>query len=411
MTKQRRHKWTFAPRFRRNAFGWRSQTPIKRIREGVKEIRAVAGKDPLSGAEGAVRLLEKLSPALARVDSSSGAIGTAVNNAIKALVPVIANAPAEDRQRGKWLERLWKAVEEDDIPYLELLPEYWGSLCGSQEFASMWADRFIHTVRDIWSPDRKSRGHFFKGTSACLSALYHAGRYGEVMELLGLSSCKFWYYRKWGVKALVAKGKNDDAIRFAEDSRGMNQPDSLISETCEEILLSKGRAEEAYKRYALDANRKTTYLATFRAISKKYPDRQPGKILADLVKSTPGKEGKWFAAAKSAGLYREAIDIANQSPCDHRTLTRAARDMKTEQPLFAVAAGLTALRWLLAGYGYEITGLDVLKALSFTLEASENAGCRQETLERISCMAASKPSGKNSVAGILRRQLKREKDR
>ena len=66
-------------------------------------------------------LLEKLSPAIEHVDSSSGAIGTSVNRAIDALVQIIAEAPANDKQREKWLERLWSAVEQDQIPLLRPL--------------------------------------------------------------------------------------------------------------------------------------------------------------------------------------------------------------------------------------------------------------------------------------------------
>ncbi len=76
------HKWTFRTRFRRRAFGWRSQTAIKRIKEAVSEIKKTARKDPLLGAEGAVLFLEKVSPAIEQVDSSSGAIGTAASNAV-----------------------------------------------------------------------------------------------------------------------------------------------------------------------------------------------------------------------------------------------------------------------------------------------------------------------------------------
>jgi len=43
-----------------------------------------------------------------------------------------------------------------------------------------------------------------------------------------------------------------------------------------------------------------------------------------LVETTPGSEAKWFAAAKDAGLYDEALDLAGRAPCDPRTLTRAA---------------------------------------------------------------------------------------
>ena len=103
------YKWTFKARFRRHAFGWRSKPAIQRVKEAVSEIRKVARKNPVLGAEGAVTFLERVSPALEHVDGSSGAIGTAVNNAIVELVPVIAKAPAEMETRREWLERLWEA--------------------------------------------------------------------------------------------------------------------------------------------------------------------------------------------------------------------------------------------------------------------------------------------------------------
>ena len=142
MTSPVTHKWIFAPRFRRNAFGWRSQPALVRVKEAVTEIKKVVRKDPVLAAEGAVLFLEKVSPALAHVDSSSGAIGTAVNNAIDVLASIIANAPADDSVRDKWLERFWQAVEDDDIPYIELLPEYWGEPCATPK-ASITMGRFI----------------------------------------------------------------------------------------------------------------------------------------------------------------------------------------------------------------------------------------------------------------------------
>jgi len=94
MAKASPYKWEFLARFRRHAFGWKSQPAIKRIKEAVSEIKKVARKDKLLTAEGAVLFLEKVSPALEHVDSSSGSIGTAVNNAIAALVDIIATTPA-----------------------------------------------------------------------------------------------------------------------------------------------------------------------------------------------------------------------------------------------------------------------------------------------------------------------------
>ena len=404
MSSGTKHTWTFRARFRRHAFGWRSQPAIKRIKEAVSEIKKVARKDPILGGEGGVLFLEKISPAVEQVDSSSGAIGGTVNCAIDTLVPVIAGAPAEGKMRDKWLERLWQAVETDDIPYIEMLPDYWGELCVTPERASYWADEFIDAVRMTWGA-RPEMGNYFKGTSACLSALLKAGRNAEIMELLEIAPYKFWHDREWGVKALLSMGKKAEALRFAEDSRGRNEPDFMISEICEDILLTSGMAEEAYSRYAIEANQRITYLATFRAIIKKYPNKKPVDILKDLVAGTPGYEGKWFAAARSAGLYDEAIELANRTPCEPKTLTRAARDMAETEPRFAVEAGVAALRWLEEGYGYEISDLDVLEAYDYTMKAAENGGCKAETLERIRELVAGENSEDRFVAGILGGEL------
>src|SRR2546423_7438027 len=108
------HAWKFKSRFRRNAFGWRGSRPaIERIDEALAEINAVARTDPSLAAEGAVAFLERVSPALEQIDSSSGAIGSAVNRAIADLVAIIADAPAERRTREKWLDRLWAAHDAD----------------------------------------------------------------------------------------------------------------------------------------------------------------------------------------------------------------------------------------------------------------------------------------------------------
>ena len=402
------HKWNFAPRFRRNAFGWRSQPAITRIKEAVAEIKKTARKDPVPAAEGAVLFLEKVSPALAQVDGSSGAIGSAVNGAIDVLASIIASAPADNTVRDKWLDRLWQAVEEDDIPYIELLPEYWGDLCATPERASKWADMFVEGLLMEWK-NKTSSGHFvyFKGTSACFSALLKAGRNKEILSLLERSPYKYWHYRKWGVKALVAMGRKAEAIRYAEGKLEKNDPQGEIARVCEEILLSSGMADEAYARYAIIANRGTTNLATFRAIAKKYPRKTAREILNDLVESTPGNEGKWFASAKSAGLYDEAIELANKTPCDPRTLTRAAKEAAKERPGFSVEAGMAALRWICEGYGYEITSLDILDAYRYTMEAAANAGKGPETLERIRRLAATQTPSARFVVSVLGKELGR----
>lgn len=164
----------------------------------------------------------------------------------------------------------------------------------------------------VWSPSRQPGG-CFHGTIACLSALFHAGRHEELLTLHDKAPSSMWHYREWGVKALAAIGRKAEALRYAEASRGLNDNPIAIARACEEITLSSGLDDEAYARYAIEAIRGTTFLATFRAIAKKYPTKAPPKIFDDLVASTPGLKGKWFAAAKDAGLYDEAIALAQRT--------------------------------------------------------------------------------------------------
>jgi hypothetical protein len=397
-----RHEWEFKARFRRHAFGWKSQPAITRIRQAVVEIRKVARNDPILAAEGAITFLERVSAALEHVDSSSGAIGTAVNKALAELVPIIAGAPADEKTRDAWLERLFEAHEADRIPYIELLADRWGDLCASTTVASAWADRLIGITRMALSPDPNLRGHFH-GTSACLSALFRAGRFDELVALLEVDT--IWPYKQWAVRALAAGGKPAEALRYAESCRSPWASDHQIDALCEEILLSSGRVGEAYARYALRPNRGGTYLATFRAVATSYPHKPAAEILGDLVKTTPGDEGKWFAAAKDAGLYDEALALASRAPCDPRTLARAARDYAEKQPAFAAAAGVLSIQWLARGYGHEITGADVREAYRSAVAAAERLGGAADVKDRIREIVAADGARARFVAAVLGSEL------
>ena len=398
MPKAGGYAWRFKTRFRRHAFGWKSQPAITRLQEALSEITQVARLEPLLAAEGAIALLERLSPALEYVDSSSGAIGSAVNRAIAELVPIIAAAPADARIRAGWLDRLFEAHAADQIPYIERLAEYWGELCSSRELASEWADRLINITRLALSPDKSTRG-YFHGTSVCLSALFTAGRYDELIELVHADV--LWSYKRWAVKALAAQGRRPEAIAYAERCRGPWASNTDIDGLCEEILLASGHTAEAYARYAISANRAATYLGWFRAVAKKYPDKPPAVVLADLVAHTPGEEGKWFAAAKEVKLFGEAVALANATPCDPKTLTRAARDFTQTNPEFAVEAGLAALRWLVQGFGYEVTALDVRAAYSHTVAAAVNAGVTAAVRTRIRALFDDPGARSGFVARVI----------
>ena len=101
------HTWSFSARFRTGAYSWKaSRLACQRLREAVSEIKKAAKRDPVIGAEGAVRLMEKIWPALEHVDSSSGALGSAVNKTLDDLIPIVVNAPADENTRDEWLDRL-----------------------------------------------------------------------------------------------------------------------------------------------------------------------------------------------------------------------------------------------------------------------------------------------------------------
>lgn len=266
--------------------------------------------------------LEKLAPAIEQVDSSSGGIGSAVNRAIETLVPIITKAKVSRAGREKWLERLWDALQEDDVPYLQYLGEFWAELCTTPDIASKWADYLSPTLTTMWDRCTRSGEYgYFKGTTACLSALYAAGRHDELLAPIAKSEPRYksWHNRVWGAKALAAAGKREEAIRYAEDSKGLNASMLAIAAFCESVLLECGFADEAYARYAVEATYATTNLATFKAIVKKYPGKLRETILRDLVTSQPGQEGKWFAAAMDAGFFEPAIELANRA---HQTRGR-----------------------------------------------------------------------------------------
>ena len=369
MSPPNKHKWTFPARFRAGGYSWKaSKLASQRLREAVSEIKKVAKKDPLLGAQGAVRLIEKLWPALEHIDSSSGALGSAVYKTLGALIPVIVKAPADEKTRAQWLDQLWRAMEDDGVDYLSPVGDQWGDICGSVEVAGRWADDLVSTLRACWSDP--TPGSYFHGATACLSCLLVAGRYQELLDLLASDRKPFWHYRRYGVQALLALGAKADAIRYAEASRGLNQPDSAIDQACEEILISSGLHDEAYQRYGLSAALGNSYIARFRAVAKRYPNKDTSRILSDLIAETPGEEGKWFATAKDLKLFDLALELANRSHCEPKTLTRAARDYREAQPEFALGCALAALRWLGEGWGYEVTSTDVVEAYDRALDAA-----------------------------------------
>jgi len=189
-------------------------------------------------------------------------------------------------------------------------------------------------------------------------------------------------------RALAARGDVDGGVALMEGLRSVHAPDMALSAVAEQLLLDAGRVDEAYALYGIQATSANTHIATFRAIAKRYPGIEPGRILGDLVASTPGEEGKWFATAKTLKQYELALALARRAPVDPKTLVRAARDHVKNQPAFALEVALMALYWMARGEGYELTGADVGEARVHAVAAAGNLRPGSDVTERIAVNVA-----------------------
>jgi hypothetical protein len=358
-------KWQFKTRFRANAYGWRgSSLAISRLKEAASEIKGAAKSDSVAAGDGVVSLMERIWPAFQDIDTSSGALGTAVGRTLDELIPILADAPVDHATRSKWLERLFEAVQNDGVEYLGPVEERWGEIARYPDLIDEYADRLIATVRHAWA-DHQTFQHVI-GTSICLSCLLESGRYAELQELLATRRHRF------GAEALVRQRQWEAAIAFAEAVRGGTNSGSYeksIDRFCENILIQHGRSDEAYRRYGLRAASGTTNLSVYRSLVRTYPDRDPRQMLLDLIE-TRGDKGKWFAAAKDAGFLDIAVECAAAHGADPSTLVRAARDFRGKDPRFAAAVALLALSNLLAGGGYDPQVAEAYDAVKHLLSAS-----------------------------------------
>jgi len=368
-------KWQFKTKFRTRAYGWSgSKLAISRLKEAAAEIRSVAKSDPVTAGDGIVSLMERIWPAFQDIDTSSGALGSAIARTLDELIPILVKAPADRVTRGKWLERLFEAVQNDGVEYLAPAECRWGEIAQYPDLINDYADRLIGMVRRAWS-DHQSFQHVI-GTSICLSCLLEAGRYAELQGLLAIRKLKFWSWHRFGAEALVRQELWEAAIAYAEAVRSKTNPafdERSIDQFCEDLLIRHGRSDQAYQKYGLRAVGGTTNLAVYRALTRRYPDRDRRQMLLDLIESR-GDEGKWFAAAKDAGFLDIALDCARIAGADPSTLVRAARDFGEAEPRFATLVGLQAIRHLLGGGGYDPPLSDASAAVEFVFGAAQRCG-------------------------------------
>jgi len=346
-----KRQWEFKSKFRAGIYSWKgSAKATKNLRAAVSEIRKAYKSDPLEAVEAIVWLMGRFWPAFRDIDSSSGALGKAVNDTIDKLLPLVIDAPADEPLRKKWTVRLFEAICDDGVEYLGCLTEQWGRICVTASLRAFWVEEFLPpTERALKS--RRDDYYFFVGASACLSCLLESGRYDELRRLLDLDDPPFWHYESYWVEALLRQGQIDDAIRHAQsllpgdddDLDGFHaySPDALeIKRFCEQTLYDAGRRREAYEHYSLAAQPDTTYLNHFRSLVRRYPEFEPGEILMDLIEQSGRPKQAWFSSARKCELYDIALQCAESGPVNPSTLATAARDTLGSHPDFAwFAAG------------------------------------------------------------------------
>lgn len=370
-----KHKWKFKSYFRREAYGWNGTAKAaKRMKEAVSEIKKIARKDSALAGEGTVELFVRLYPALMHIDGSSGSLGTAVNKTIDTLIPILIKADWDMNTRGKWLDKLYVAIQDDGWGTFDDLRDYWGEICVYPGLAHLWADQFSPTVKEVFSSIKYSH---FVGTDMCLSCLVFTERYDELQELLQLRMSPWWTYNKFWVMALIKQGKPQEALNYAKQIRSesnTNNEDYEIDNFCESVLIDMGRVEEAYEKYGLKIPSYGTYLNIYRSICKKYPTIDKRKILLDCIEKTPEK-GKWFASAKNAGFLDIAVQCAKSESSDPNTLLRACRDFADKDFPFALVVGVLGITRLMTGTFYdEVTATDIAYAYQQVEKIAEDRG-------------------------------------
>jgi hypothetical protein len=365
----------------------------------VSEIKKVARKEPALAADGAVMFIERLSPAIERVDSSSGAMGGAVYKALADLSEIISKATVADEIRAHWLDRLYMAILSDEMSYLESMCEHWGKMCASKGIANLWVEEMHDMVKSNF---RDANARYMHASTVCLSAMITAERYDELMALLNMRERSWWHYDRFGIDALVAQGKYKEALEFAKSIDTFNLHPGVIAAACEKLLLAQGEVEKAYTGYALTASQdSTTYIGAYRAIAKRYPTIPPERILNDLISSRPGEEGKWFATAKELGMLELAAKLSQKSHCDPLTLNRAAKEHLETNPQFALDVAMASLHWMFKGYGYDLIYADVLAAYFLIEKAAKAVGKLEEVHNKIGEVVKAGLANRNWVANPL----------
>lgn len=372
---------------RAGAFGWRgSAKAVARLKAAVSEIKTMQRKDPVTAAEGCVALAERIWPAFEYIDTSSGSLGNAVNRTLEQLLPILIKAPADEPVRAAWLERLREAIAEDGVDYLWPLADRFGAIATFPALQLDHANRDLDHIRMAWADH--SVFSYVPTATLTLSCLLESGQYDEVFALLKLAKTRMWHCEKYGAEALRRQGLGNEAVAWARSLLERDQAAGRardIQRFCEGILINQGKQDEAYHHFGLPSTSGTTWLAIWRDLTKRYPDRDPRAVLEDLIEFH-GNKGKWFATAKAAGFLDIALDCAADTDAAPETLARAARDFADTEPRFSAQVAMHAIKQLLTGRGYDASPLDIDEPFGYLIAASDKIGHRQWALIQLNTL-------------------------
>jgi hypothetical protein len=209
---------------RAGAFGWRgSAKAIDRLNLAKSEIRAANKADPVTAAVGVVVLAERIWPAFEQIDTSSGALGSAVRRTLEELVPLLIEPPTDEPTRAHWLERRRQAILDDGVDYLAPISDRFGEIAVFPTLMRVHADRDLDLIRGAWA-DHAQFSHIATATLT-LSCLLEAGRHDEILALLEVRKTRLWHDEKFAAEALLRQGREDAALaRAAALLEGGRQP-------------------------------------------------------------------------------------------------------------------------------------------------------------------------------------------
>lgn len=362
------------------------------------ELRRASRRDPLGAGAGSLLLCELLGPAVDAIEDPVGTLAGATTRTIDLVAPLIAAAPADEATRDAWLGRAFAALTADEAGHVRRLAEHWGALCGGPARAAAWAVRLLPAARE---------GLASAASIACLASQVAAGQHAAALELLGARAVEVWPERQFGVRALAAGGEVDAALAYARASNPLGHRHARdIARVCEQVLRAAGRHEQAYAQFAFAAHARQNCRLTFEALRRAYPEVADSRLLGDLLAASPGQEGRWFATACALRFFALAVEIAETSPCDPRTLLRAGLVRLDADPEFAREVAVAALRWTCGGHGVEVTGDEVYAAFDLARAAAERTGTLPRTRSRIAAACDDPHPAAQWVLGLLAAELR-----